>query len=196
MKIISSMKPLCLRLLSAIAMVTMLAACTTDEQYTRKYACSFTFYTGYHPTSILCGITANAGTFVWVTVGKSKGVNHVYVHRNDGGADEDWAMTTEIENNRLSYGNIGANNALIIGCTTAMEAKAYDRQCPYCLDNQSGVNYPLTWTDNGRFVECAKCGRKYDLNANGISSDGQRLLQYRVFVGAGYGGVEMLRVSN
>ncbi len=174
----------------------LLGACAGEEQYSTKYPCSFIFYTGYHPTSILNGITSNAGTFVMVTARKEKGVNHVYVDRNDGGADENWAMTTEIENKRVSYDNLGANNSLIIGCATTMEPKAYDGQCPYCLENQTGVNYPLSWTDGGKKVECAKCGRKYDLNAEGISTDGNRLLQYHVMTGTGYGGATVLRVAN
>lgn len=184
------------RFLPLFLLLLLLGACSGEEQYTVKYPCNFIFYTGYHSTSILNGITTNAGTFVIVSAKRVNGLQHVYVSRNDGGADEDWSMTTEIENNRLSYDNIGANNALIIGCSTTMEPKAYDRQCPYCLENQSGVNYPLAWADDGRMVECAKCGRKYDLNANGVSTDGHRLLQYRVMLGTGYGGAEVLRVSN
>lgn len=184
------------RFLSLTLLLLLLGACTGEEQYSTKYPCNFIFYTGYHPSSILNGITTNAGTFVIVSVKRVNGLHHVCVNRNDGGADEDWSMTTEIENNRLSYDNLGANKALIIGCTTAMEPKAYDRQCPYCLENQSGVNHPLTWTDGGRMVECAKCGRKYYLNANGASADGYRLEQYRVMTGTGYGGAEVLRVTN
>ncbi len=184
------------RFLPLVLLSVLLGACTGEEQYSTKYPCSFIFYTGYHPTSILNGITANAGTFVIVSAKRVNGLHHVYVSRNDGGADEDWSMTTEIENNRLSYDNLGANNALIIGCTTAMEPKAYDGQCKYCLENRSGVNHPLAWADGGRTVGCAKCGRKYDLNTNGVSTDGYRLEQYRVMTGTGYGGAEVLRVSN
>ncbi len=182
--------------LATVLAATMLVAACGEEQYTSSYVCNFTFYTGYHPTSILNGITTNAGAFAKVSAKKVNGVHHVYVSRNDGGASEDWPMTTEIENKRLPYDYIGANNAIIVGCTTTMEAKAYDGQCPYCLSNQSGLNYPLSWADNGRFVSCAKCSRKYDLNANGISTDGQRLLQYHITTGFGQGGAETLHVGN
>ena len=188
------MKRLHIALLTLTAAVA--AACTGEEQYTRSYPCNFLFYTDHHPASILKGITSNAGTYVWVTARKVDGIHHVYVYRSDGGKNEDWPMTTEIENNRISYDNMGANNELIIGCTTANEPKAYDRQCPYCLENLSGRSYPLEWTDTAGVVRCAKCGSKYDMNANGISPNGKRMLQYRIMTGTGYDNTEVLRVTN
>ena len=184
-----------LKLATALAATMLVAACG-EEQYSTKYPCNFTFYTGYHPTSILNGITTNAGTFAIVSAKKVNGLHHVYVSRNDGGASEDWPMTTEIENKRLPYDYIGANNAIIVGYSTSMEAKAYDGQCPYCLANQSGLNYPLSWADNGRFVSCAKCGRKYNVIAEGTSTDGWRIDQYRITTGTGQGGAETLHVGN
>ena len=76
---------------------------------------------------------------------------------------------------------LGANNCIIIG-TSSYENRliAYDGQCPNCLSDYSGINYPLTWQKNGLQLHCAKCDRSYDVN-NGVvaaGSSGRNLLNY------------------
>lgn len=193
--------PALLRRLVALALTVTLAACDVEDQYNSPYACSFIFYTSYHTTSGLSLVTtSNPGFFVWTYVKESSsGLNTVYVYRNDGSEDDPVSLTTAIEA-RLSYDNMGANGQLIIGCTTLNGLRAYDRQCPYCLDNYGGYSYPLTWTDDGASVECDKCGRVYSLNNEGICTSGgdssYRLLQYRVYTSTGYGGASVLCVTN
>ncbi|MDD5896098.1 MAG: hypothetical protein PUC79_07440 [Prevotellaceae bacterium] len=165
---------------SVLAMVTALTACTSDGyRYSTDYPCNFTFYVSYHQTSVLARVLDNPGLYVWVEVQKKLGVNHLMVHPNNGDADEDIALTTEIENNRLDYDMMGANGQLIVGCSPFGEWKAYDRQCPYCLDNTTTRNHPLAWTNNGQAVKCSRCSRVYNLSS-GISDDGERLKEYRV----------------
>ena len=167
-------------LLTSLSAPFLPTSCTSDGyRYSTEYPCNFTFYISYHPTSILSRVLDNPGLFVWVEVQKKAGVNHLMVHPNNGDGDEDIALTTEIENNRLYYDNMGANGQLIIGCTTFGEWRAYDRQCPFCLENTSNPNHPLTWTSNGQSVECGKCKRSYSLTT-GISNDGERLKEYRI----------------
>ena len=176
---------------SVIACALTLMACTSDGyRYSTEYPCNFTFYANYHPASLLSRVIDNPGLFVWVEVQRKSGVNHLYVHPNNGDGDEDIALTTEIENNRLYYDDMGANGQLIIGCTTFGEGRAYDRQCPYCLENTSTLSHPLVFTGNGQSVTCGKCKREYSLTT-GISNDGERLKEYRVqYIGA------MLKVHN
>ena len=121
----------------------LLTSCSTDgNRYSTAYPCNFTFYASYHQTSILARVLDNPGLFVWIEVKKKAGVNHLYVHPNNGDIQEDIALTTEIENNRLNYDNMGANGQLIVGCTPFGEWRAYDRQCPFCLDNTSTTSHP------------------------------------------------------
>ena len=101
------------------------------------------------------------------------------VYPSNGDSNEDIALTTEIENNRVYYDDMGANGQLIVGCTPFGEWRAYDRQCPYCLDNTSSLSHPLTWTSNSQSVECNDCHRVYNLSS-GISDDGKRLKEYRI----------------
>lgn len=165
--------------LCAIMAIAVCSCADTDNRYSTAYVCNFMFRGDYHPTSIIARTLSNPGMYVKVTVQKKSGITHLIANPNSGSENEDIALTTEIEN-RYDYSNVGANQCIIIGCTTTNEWRAYDGQCPYCLESNSGVNFPLTWTNNGQSVECAKCARTYNLNYDGISDDGNRMLQYNV----------------
>lgn len=170
-----------MRHLLLTAIVCCFMSCTNDSNlYTTSYLCRFMFRGDYHPTSLLTRVLDNYGMFVKVTVQKKSGITHLIVNPNSGDASEDIALTTEIES-RFDYSYVGANQCIFIGCTTTGEWKAYDGQCPYCLENHTGTNFPLTWTNNGNSVECAKCKHTYNLNYDGISPDDDtRMLQYKV----------------
>ncbi len=166
------------KILSSLLVLTL--SCTSDGyRYSTDYPCNFRFYTNYHPTSILTRVLDNPGLYVWIEVQKRQGVNHLMVYPSNGDSNEDIALTTEIENNRVYYDDMGANGQLIVGCTPFGEWRAYDRQCPYCLDNTSSLSHPLTWTSNSQSVECNDCHRVYNLSS-GISDDGKRLKEYRI----------------
>lgn len=165
---------------ATIVVAIALTACDAGEnKYSDDYVCNFVFYTTYHPTSVLTRVLDNPGMYVRVEVTKSLGIYHLIIYPNDGSESEDIALTTAIENEKISYDYVGANNAIIIGCSTAMEWQAYDAQCPACLENYTGTSYPLSWTNSGSAVTCAKCGRTYTL-VYGASDDGYRLLEYRI----------------
>ena len=70
---------------------------------------------------------------------------------------------------------------IIIGTSTYdFTLLAWDGQCPNCLSDYGGYNYPLTWQDNGLQLHCAKCNRSYDVN-NGVVAEGaggRQLLKY------------------
>lgn len=100
------------------------------------------------------------------------------VSSNNGDADEDIAMTTEIENNRVNYNNLGANNGIILGCSNFNGIRAYDRQCPRCLDG--GKNSPLHWDENAQMVSCQSCGLVYMLETGNCTTESLRLLEYKV----------------
>lgn len=185
-------------LLLLAAVLTLNASCEAEQQYSRKYGCNFIFFTQHYPTSSLSKIDeGNLGAFVNVKVDKKNGLNYIYVTDNNGGEDAPIALTNAIENERISYDNMGANKSLFIGCSKLNGLKAYDGQCPYCLDNHTSTKFPLTWVkNNNEKVECKTCHRQYNLNNEGLSDDGQRMLQYRVMTGTGYDQTKILRVTN
>ena len=161
----------------------LIFACDTENQYSTKYRCSFYFDTAKHPTSILTRSLSNPGMWVFVSVQQKQGVNHVMVSPNSGNKndDEDIAMTTEIENNRINYNNLGANNGIIVGCSNFNGIMAYDRMCPHCLEKSK--DSPLEWDDNKQQVRCKACKLTYMLETGNCTTEKLLLLKYKVAYG-------------
>ena len=149
----------------------LLAACEADDSINRNYRCSFIFDTTLHPLPCqLTGIIGNNGHFCKVEHSVVRGVAHLKTTRNFDGAQEDIALTTAKES-QISFA-LGANNCIIVGTSSYdFVLVAYDGQCPNCLNDYNGTNYPLTWQNSGQQLRCAKCGRSYDVN-NGAIADG------------------------
>ena len=182
-----------------IMVVLLLSACDAEQQYNSHYPCNFIFYTQHHPESSLSKVNeTNPGFFVSVEVKRVNGINTIYCTPNTGDADSPLRLTNEVENNRLSYTDMGAGGRLIIGCTTLNGLRAYDGMCPACLESAGGTNYPLHWTDNGKNVKCSRCSTVYSLNNDGISIEGSqsRLLQYHFLYGLGYDQTQIIRITN
>ena len=182
-----------------IMVVLLLSACDAEQQYNSHYPCNFIFYPQHHPESSLSKVNeTNPGFFVSVEVKRVNGINTIYCTPNTGDADSPLRLTNEVENNRLSYTDMGAGGRLIIGCTTLNGLRAYDGMCPACLESAGGTNYPLHWTDNGKNVKCSRCSTVYSLNNDGISIEGSqsRLLQYNFLYGLGYDQTQIIRITN
>ena len=182
-----------------IMVVLLLSACDAEQQYNSHYPCNFIFYPQHHPESSLSKVNeTNPGFFVSVEVKRVNGINTIYCTPNTGDADSPLRLTNEVENNRVSYTDMGAGGRLIIGCTTLNGLRAYDGMCPACLESAGGTNYPLHWTDNGKNVKCSRCSTVYSLNNDGISIEGSqsRLLQYHFLYGLGYDQTQIIRITN
>ena len=151
----------------------MFAACTADDSISRSYRCNFVFDTSLHPMPCqLTGIIGNNGHFCKVEAYvAADGVRHLKTTRNYDGNIEDISLTAAKES-KISYA-LGANNCIIIGTSSYdfQQLVAFDGQCPNCLNDYNGINYPLTWQNNGQQLHCAKCDRSYDVN-NGALADG------------------------
>ena len=185
--------------LLVLFLVLLFPSCDAEQQYNSHYPCNFIFYTQHHPESSLSKVNeTNPGFYVVVEVKRFNGINTVYCTPNIGEADAPLRLTNEVENNRLSYTDMGAGGRLIIGCTTLNGLRAYDGMCPACLESLSGTNYPLQWTDNGKNVKCSRCSTVYSLNDEGIAVEGKqsRLLQYHFLYGVGYDQTQIIRITN
>lgn len=148
-----------------------LMACDGEDNIYRDARCYLVFDTTLHP--IPCQLTAiigNVGQFCKIESSLVGGVRHLYTTRNYDGATEDIILRTEKEKQTALY--LGAHNCIIIG-TSSYENRllAYEGQCPNCLTDYNGSNYPLTWQKNGLQLYCAKCKRSYDVN-NGVVAEG------------------------
>ncbi len=155
-------------------------ACNDDAQdlYSTEYPCRFTFNTQLHPTSLITLALDNPGSYTLINAVREGNMTSLSVSSNNGRDTETVPLTT-VEENYL-VGNMGANNSIIVGCSTFNGLKAYDGQCPNCLKERSGTTFPLAWTANGQAVKCATCGRTYELNYDGRADNGLQLLQYKV----------------
>lgn len=164
----------------AFLVLVVLCACTGSDSISRDYRCSFIFDTTLHPLPCqLTAILGNSGHFCKIEASVVHGVRHLKTTRNYDNATEDIALTTAREKQTALV--LGANNCIIIG-TSSYENRlvAYDGQCPNCISDYSGTNYPLAWAGNGLQLHCAKCGRTYDVN-NGVvasGSGGKQLAAY------------------
>lgn len=159
----------------------ILFSCGSDDfEYEKRYACYFTFDCGIHQGTALqnCLNSVSPGLFcmVWQDAGLTR---HIQMQLYNG-KTEDVALTTEMENRRPC--ELGANNGLVIGCSTLYNGQlyAFDRICPNC--EETGLFKALQWENNGLWLKCPKCERVYDLNNNGFivkGESGKKLMRYR-----------------
>lgn len=178
----------------AIQTVLLLAACDADSyEYENKYQCYFNFDCSIHQGTVLqsCVNPVSPGLFCMVSQQTNGGIRYIrlqlYNHH-----DEEVAITSALELRHACI--LGAENGLIIGCSTLNNGQlyAFDRLCPNCI--KSGITRDLQWNNNGLWVSCPNCMRVYDLNNNGFIVEGEKgdkLLKYR----ASYNGAALM-VSN
>ena len=177
------------KITAILSMIALLGCSSSEERYSSNYVCAFSFNTALHATSELTRTLTNPGMFVIVDVKREKGIHRLSIRPNNTNPVETTYLTTEEENRAI--GNVGADGLLIIGCTTFNGLAAYDGQCPYCLANSTSRQFPLSFEAHGQAVSCSTCHRRYELNYSGTSSDGTRLIEYRVWIEGAF-----LRVTN
>ena len=160
----------------------LLSSCSTDEfEYDRKYQCYFTFDCRIHQGTALQNSlnSMSPGLFCMVWSKYDGGVNHIQMQLYNK-QTEDAAITTEIEARRSCI--LGANNGLVIGCSTLNNGQlyAFDRVCPNC--EKEGFFKTLQWENSGLWLKCPQCERVYDLNNNGFivkGEGGRKLMRYK-----------------
>ena len=185
---------------------SLVASCGAENSVSTQYPCQFIFRTELHPGTSIETALNGAGIYTMVSAEKKNGIWHIYSMLNDGkNQTDDYALSTAKEN-YANYTYLGAgndtkkptNNGFILGTSNFNGFVAWDRQCPNCINQYGGTNYPLSWTGNRQFVICAKCHRSYSLETGAITDGGQSkndkaLMRYRVSY-AGIGSI--LTVGN
>lgn len=181
----------------------LLASCDAESSISRRYPCQFIFRTQLHPGTDMETALNGAGIYTYVSARQVNGAWHIYTCLNDGRNEtKDITLSTATEN-YANYHHIGAGNdtkdatknGFILGQSNFNGAVAWDRQCPNCITQYGGTNYPLSWTGNRQSVLCDKCKRIYSLETGAIESGGKgdALMRYRV----SYGGIgSVLTVGN
>jgi hypothetical protein len=162
-----------------------LVSCDADHEYDTSHQCYFTFDTQLHNTSIIRNALnpLASGIFAWVYTTPSNGITVVNTQLNDGKTNGKDNITTAKESYQ-SY-ILGMSNGLLLGYSSLGNGLfAFDRQCPNCTADYNLYKYPLTWTNNGQWVECKSCHRKYDLNNYGFiveGDKGSKLIRYKAY---------------
>ena len=181
----------------------VLMACDAGNKYSTRYPCNFVFYLNLYTSSALSRAVGNPGDFVMVHPETAQGAIHLMLTPNHGHwekSDTDLIMRTAITGERISYNQMGAAQALIIGHSRYFGLKAFDRQCPNCLNDYGSPRYTLQWNPrNDQQVVCYKCRRIYSLVGDdafpieGGKKGDEPLMQYRFEV---VGNNEKLYVHN
>ena len=167
--------------------ISTLTSCGAEDSISRRFLCRFTFHTQNHPGNTLETALNGFGTYTFVSASYKNNIWHIYSTPNDGrNKTEDIRITAATELQYAKVYNLGANNGIIIGNSNFNKYRAYDRQCPNCIDQYGGTNFPLNWNSaNSQQVICAKCHRIYDLEYGNIidGADGSRLMEYSLSYG-------------
>ena len=187
------------KVLCALLAMTLLSACKVEQQYDMGHPVEFIFKTDLHPTSLITRMIGNANSFLVIRSQRNNNVVTLHITGNHS-ESETITLTTDPEN--YSVRAMGANNSIVVGCVFGYSLDssenlcgyvAYDGQCPACLDNFAGTDFPLSFVENGLKMHCAQCARVYNLLSGGLSDDGHRMKTYH----ARYDAVgQTFRVSN
>ncbi len=191
--------------MAGIAML-LLCSCDAENTISTQYLCQFIFRTQYHLDCSIVTALSGAGTYTMVSAKRVNGVWNIYSTLNDGRNHTETIILSTAKENYANYSHMGAGsnttdatkNGFILGTTNFNGYVAWDRQCPNCIQQYGGTNYPLEWAGNRQSVVCNKCKRVYNLENGTITSGGQgkndkALMRYRV-VYSGNGSV--LTVGN
>lgn len=170
--------------------VFILAACEAENRISTRFPCNFYFNPKLHPGTSIETALNNLGNYTFISV-KNNGIWHIYSTLNDGrNITEDIKITTDRTegwDNRIKTRALGANNGIIIGRSNFQGFVAWDRQCPNCITQYGGVNYPLELNGVRQSVGCKKCKRTYSLETGAITegAKGDPLMGY----GISYNGI-------
>ena len=165
--------------LFTLSLFTLLASCEKAEQAYSNHVARFSF----SPTNIVPQLNAalnNPGQFCTIAARNSQYVFH------SPGIREDYKYTlTELD--RKSKYVLGLSGFIVGVPIMADQLSAqssvvcFDLACPNCYEEAS-ITRDLTLLENQR-AKCGRCGRLYDLNNQGIITDGEQgtsLYRYRV----------------
>ena len=176
----------------------LFAACDAESRISTRFPCNFYFNPKLHPGTSIETALNNLGNYTFISV-KNNGIWHIYSTLNDGrNITEDIRISTDQTegwDNHIKTRALGANNGIIIGRSNFQGFVAWDRQCPNCITQYGGVNYPLELNGIRQSVMCKKCKRTYSLETGAITegAKGDPLMGY----GIDYNGIGTpVRVGN
>lgn len=118
------------------------------------------------------------GVFCRIYEGMDGGARYFYFESNQGLTSRKKASAEDIRRTCI----IGVYNktGIIVGygnLSSPAPLYAYDSQCPNCYAEKGTASFKLSLDSKG-IATCPTCKRTYDLNNNGITADGDKLMKY------------------
>lgn len=169
------------KVLAIASAAVLLAACSKDSFDFSSIHARFFYDNSIHQDATLQSAlnAMSPGVFCRISEGYEAGSTYFYFESNQGLSSKKKATADDLRPTRIlgilpktgvivGYGNLSSPAVLY----------AYDSQCPNCYAETNMVDYKLALTSRGMAV-CAKCKREYDLNNNGLTSNGKKLIKYR-----------------
>lgn len=169
-------------LLMAIALVMTTACDKAEFDFANEHA-YFVFDNSIHQDATLQSALnpVSPGVFCRIYEQTEGSTLFFYFESNQGGTPtRQKANADDLRRTRV----IGVYNktGIIVGYSNqAIEPTlyAFDSQCPNCYRETGMAQYKLYIQSSG-IAYCPKCKRQYDLNNNGITNEGKKLMKYKV----------------
>lgn len=158
------------RIMMAVAVAMLLAACSNAESEYSKQQCYLVFDNAEHndPTLASALIATAPGTFCRIYI---KGAGK-FAFQTNRGLESETAMNSKDAMRTCILGVYNESGIIVGYGTLGGTLYAYDAQCPNCYAEAAMPRYLLAMTDSG-LAKCRTCGRTYDMNNGGIIAGGQ-----------------------
>lgn len=119
------------------------------------------------------------GVFCRIYEGMDGGARYFYFESNQGLTSR--KKPTAVDTDRTRIIGVYNKTGIIVGygnLSSPAPLYAYDSQCPNCYAEKGTPSFKLSLDSKG-IATCPTCKRTYDLNNNGITADGDKLMKYR-----------------
>ncbi len=184
-------------------LVILLTGCKADEEYSR-WPCRFAYDNSLHVDATLAAaLDVNSpGVFCRISESVEAGVKYLNFQNNYNIS----SYQRESEEEKRAEFVLGLNNGILVGFQNGMRDEfgnaifvGYDVQCPNCVRDENNTlnpTYDIRVSENG-IGTCRKCGRRYDLNNDGLLLEGKEgdkgMEKYAAATNGPYGHVSVFR---
>ncbi len=169
--------------LLTMAVALMLGACA-DDITSNKYSSYSAYYSCDHVMSLPALYHAVNNQGMWCTITMNTAATILYFTSTTESSEELVTKNTYYKKFALGIGTgliVGLPNIPELGADSPV-VTCYDLSCSNCWED-SYVTRHMTLQESG-YAKCNKCGRTYNLNDQGLVSDGESgksLYRYRVY---------------
>lgn len=170
--------------------MALLLSCA-DSEYS-NYACHLSINNSIMQNMTLASAMTAESPGIFVRISKD-GTTKFKFESNQSSTPTYGAITAI---DQKAQWTIGIYNAVIVGFSNLdQKFMCYDNQCPNCYESSGLTRYGMTMNTNGT-ITCRYCHRTYDMNNNGIITQGdggKNLIRYRATT---TGALGILQINN